>query len=184
MTSTSGSSAKVMIVTVNEQRKDEKLYLTNILTIHRLEMTGNSIEKVSSKDYTYITLGIERLYVLDFEFYPKYNLLILADRMSKLHYLYYDSNADDYTLWWSYPVPDVFNELEYHNYEADQGKRLPSFPTAIQHIPSKNKEGVDKMILVTYIGDVFMVEFYGNNRYAWPQFKLISVNQNDLNDIN
>lgn len=77
----------------------------------------------------------------------------------------------------------MFNDLSYSMYEQIYGRRLPSFPTAIQAIPKNDQVGVDQMILVTYQGDVYMVQFYGRNKAIWPKFKQISVNQNDLMNI-
>lgn len=44
-------------------------------------------------------------------------------------------------------------------------------------------DDAERFVVLSYLGDVYIVTFYGDDQYAWPSFKPLSLTQNDILDI-
>lgn len=105
------SDLEVLVFVTDNMSPDTKTYKSNMVTLYELIVKDNAISSQKEHYYNYVTLKIEGLYTIDFSYYPEYELLVLADRQGKVHYLYKSDQTGQFVLHKSDKIPDTMNTL-------------------------------------------------------------------------
>lgn len=128
--------------------------------------------------YNFITLDIEDLFTNDFDYYPEYDLMVLADREGYLHFITYNETLGDYALSKSYYVPQTSDTLIQLKFYYEETEEFKNYPTAIHILPNENFE--DRVLMTTMFGDVYILKFDGTDLLIEGHFEMFSQAQLDV----
>lgn len=74
------TESEIIVLTIDNISPDTEKYKSNMIEIYKFPVENGKIGDVEREFYNYISLLIEGLYAMDFEYYAEYELLIVADR--------------------------------------------------------------------------------------------------------
>lgn len=127
--------------------------------------------------YDFISLDVEDLVITEFEYYDQFNMLLIADNEGFVHFSYLNDTVGIYQVKQSYEIPKTTQDMLLRRQEIMVQENY------VISMKALNTLDAQRVALVFYTGDVFVMKFFAKNRNAAPEFKYFSSSRNEIMDM-